>query len=247
MNKREEKNLSKMDLLINLNPKSRFAEAIKLIRTNLSFSAIENDIKAILITSPEEHDGKSFIAANLAAAYSLEGKKVLIIDCDLRKGRLHKIFDVLNKSNGGLSNLILNYKNITSESKEKTHEKYNLNDYIVATDIKDLYIIPSGPCPPNPIELLSGSHAKKIFTKLKNVFDIIIFDGTPILGLSDALVMTKYSDANIVVVSNKKTKEESIASTIRAFEQVNSKITGVVLNRVEGKNSSYYSKNYFGE
>lgn len=98
------------DLVINVNPKSAFSEAIKTIRTNLSFSTIDKELKVLLITSPQSGDGKSFITANLAVAYAQENKKVLIIDCDLRKGRQHEIFEVMNLTSGGYSNLILNYK-----------------------------------------------------------------------------------------------------------------------------------------
>lgn len=111
------------DLLTNKNPKSRFAEAIKTIRTNLAFSNIDKENKFILVTSCEPGDGKSFISSNLAVAYSQENKKVLIIDCDLRKGRQHKIFNVPNKSRGGYSNLILNYK-------EESRKDLRFNDYI---------------------------------------------------------------------------------------------------------------------
>lgn len=242
---------SKHDLLLNLNPKSRFAESIKLIRTNLAFSAIDKELTTILITSAEEHDGKSFIAANLAVAYSQEGKRTLIIDCDLRQGRLHKIFEVPNGSSGGLTNLILNYKLISAKNEEKEkvedNKKYFLNNYILPTKIEDLYIIPSGPCPPNPIELLASRDASKIFEKLRNAFDIIIFDGTPVVGLSDALVMTKYSDANIVVVCNNKTKMESVGNTVKAFDQANANITGVIMNKIDVKRSNYYGNGYYGE
>ena len=101
---------NKTDLIININPKSMFSESIKTIRTNLQFSAVDKELKIILNTSPEAGDGKSFISANLAVAYSQDGKKVLIIDCDLRRGRQHEIFNVMNSTNGGYSNLILNFK-----------------------------------------------------------------------------------------------------------------------------------------
>ena len=98
------------DLVINVNPKSIFSEAIKTIRTNLAFSMIDKEMKTILLTSPQSGDGKSFITANLAVAYAQEDKKVLVVDCDLRKGRQHEIFEVMNLTSGGYSNLILNYK-----------------------------------------------------------------------------------------------------------------------------------------
>ena len=218
------------EIRLSSNPKSRFSEAIKTIRTNLAFSSIDKELKVILMTSPEAGDGKSYISANLAVAYAQEGKKVLIIDADLRKGRQHEINDVTNSINLGYSNLILKYD-----------EDINLKDYIIQTPNKDVFVIPTGPTPPNPIELLDSENNKKLIEKLKEQFDIIILDCTPVIGLSDALVMTKFSDVNIIVVSNKKTKFENLDRTKKIFEQANIKIGGVILNKVQTKQNSYYS------
>lgn len=223
--------MKKNDLIIAKNPKSMFSESIKTIRTNLAFSSIKNNMKVILMTSPEPGDGKSFISANLAVAYAQEGKKVLIIDCDLRRGRQHDIFGVINLTRGGYSNLILNYNDIDVK----------LKDYIIKTDIKHVSVLPTGPTPPNPVELLGSENNQNLINDLKKVFDIIILDCPPILGLSDTVIMTKYSDSNIVVVSNKKTKVESLDRVKKTFEQANAKITGVVMNKAIVKTNSYYS------
>ena len=138
------------DLIINVNPKSIFSESIKTIRTNLAFSAIGNEMKVLLATSPAAGDGKSFISANLAVAYAQEGKKVLMIDCDLRRGRQHEIFEVMNLTSGGYSNLILNYK-----------EDVNLGKYIMKTSNANVDLLPTGPTPPNPIELLASENNQK--------------------------------------------------------------------------------------
>lgn len=218
------------EIRLSSNPKSRFSEAIKTIRTNLAFSSIDKQLKVILMTSPEAGDGKSYISANLAVAYAQEGKKVLIIDADLRKGRQHEIHDVTNSINLGYSNLILKYG-----------EYINLKDYIIQTPNKNVFLIPTGPTPPNPIELLDSENNKKVIETLKEVFDIIILDCTPVIGLSDALVMTKFSDVNIIVVSNKKTKFENLDRTKKIFEQANIKIGGVIINKAQTKQNSYYS------
>lgn len=218
------------EIRLSSNPKSRFSEAIKTIRTNLAFSSIDKELKVILMTSPEAGDGKSYISANLAVAYAQEGKKVLIIDADLRKGRQHEINDVTNSINLGYSNLILKYD-----------EDINLKDYIIQTPNKDVFLIPTGPTPPNPIELLDSENNKKVIEKLREEFDIIIIDCTPVIGLSDALVMTKFSDVNIIVVSNKKTKFENLERTKKMFEQANIKISGVIINKAQTKQNSYYS------
>ena len=143
------------DLVITKNPKSLFAESIRSIRTNIAFSSLDKDVKIIMNTSPEAGDGKSFITANLAIAYAQEDKKVLLIDADLRRGRQHEIFDVMNVTSGGYTNLMLNYKdNIT------------LDKYIFPTKDKNLDLLPTGPMPPNPVELLGSENNKKLLEKL---------------------------------------------------------------------------------
>lgn len=218
------------DLLININPKSMFSESIKNIRTNLQFSAVDKKLKVILNTSPEAGDGKSFISANLAAAYAQEGKKVLIIDCDLRRGREHTIFGVENPTDGGYSNLILNYK-----------EEIKMSRYIISTKVKNIDLIPTGPTPPNPIELLSSRSNEELIETLKKHYDIIILDSPPVLGISDTSILLKYSDANLVIVSSGKTQFELLERTKKVFETANSKITGVVINKANVKKNGYYS------
>lgn len=218
------------DLLISLNSKSMFTESIKSIRTNLQFSAIDKELKIILITSPEAGNGKSFISANLAFAYAQDGKKVLLVDCDLRRGRQHEIFNVLNATTGGYSNLILNYK-----------EDLKLSRYVIKTEIKNIDIIPTGPTPPNPLELLSSKNNEGVMLEFKKNYDIIILDCPPILGLSDTTVMTKFSDANIVVVSSNETPLELLEKAQKDFQKANSKIDGVIINKANVKGSSYYS------
>ena len=221
------------DLVINKNPKSLFAESIRSIRTNLAFASLDKEVKIIMNTSPEAGDGKSFVTANLAVAYAQEGKKVLLIDADLRRGRQHEIFGVNNFTNGGYSNLILNYK-----------ETVKLDKYIQKTDNKNLDLLTTGPMPPNPVELLGSENNKKLLNLLKKKYDVIIMDCAPIIGLSDSLVLATLSDINIITVSTKKTKMENLTKVKKAFEQNNLKISGIVLNKAEVKGNSYYSYYY---
>ena len=221
------------DLVINSNPKSIFSDAIKSIRTNLTFTSIDKPIKVILNTSAEAGDGKSFISSNLAVAYAQTNKKVLIIDCDLRRGRLHDVFEVMNLTSGGYSNLILNY------SPESSFDKY-----ILPTKIKGLDILTTGPTPPNPVELLGSDNNRKLMKVLRKKYDVLILDCPPILGLSDALVLTQFSDANLITFSFKKTKKENLDRAIKAFETANVKVTGVVANKAPMRKHGYYG--YYG-
>lgn len=226
------KNKSK-DLVINKNPKSLFAESIRSIRTNIAFASIDKDVKIIMNTSPEAGDGKSFITANLAVAYGQEGKKVLLIDTDLRKGRQHEIFGVMNVTSGGYTNLLLNYK-----------DEIELEKYIFPTFDENIDLLPTGPLPPNPVELLGSDNNKRLLRRLKKQYDLIILDCAPILGLSDSLILASLADIRLVTVSSRKTKMEGLERVKKLFEQTNLKIDGVILNNAKLNSSHYYSKYY---
>ena len=230
----------KNELVILKNSKSLFAESIRSIRTNLAFSSLDNkEVKIILNTSPEPSDGKSFISSNLAVAYAQEGKRVLLIDADIRCGRLHNIFEVLNIPTGGYTNLILNYRSNIALSK-----------YIFPTFDENIDLLPTGPTPPNPVELLGSENNKKLLNSLRKKYDIIIIDSSPTIGLSDSIILAALSDVNLVTVSSKKTKMENLESTKKIFEQANLKIDGVILNKVEYKKRryyGYYKKDYYTE
>ena len=221
----------KNDLVILKNPKSFFSESIRSIRTNIAFSSLDNkEIKVIINTSPEASDGKSMITSNLAVAYAQEGKKVLLIDADLRRGRQHEIFEVMNTATGGYTNLILNYKTNIDYGK-----------YIFPTFDDNIDILPTGPTPPNPVELLASEANKKLISNLKKKYDLIILDCPPVVGLSDALILAGISDVNLLTVSSKKTKMESLEQAKKLFDQANFKIDGVILNNVNATKNHYYS------
>lgn len=221
------------ELIINRNPKSVFAEAIKSIRTNLTFASIDKPIKVILNSSAEAGDGKSFVSSNLAVAYAQVNKKVLIVDCDLRRGRLHEVFEVMNLTSGGYSNLILNYS-----------DDIKLDKYILPTNIKGVDLLTTGPTPPNPVELLGSENNRRLMKVLRKRYDIIILDCPPVLGLSDALILTQFSDANLLTFSIKKTKKENIERAIKTFDTANAKITGVVVNKATMSKNGYYGYYY---
>lgn len=228
------------NLIIKKNPKSLFAEAIRGVKTNLAFSALDKDIKVIINTSPEAGDGKSFITANLAVAYAQEGKKVLLIDGDLRKGRQHQIFEITNVASGGYSNLVLNYQ-----------DNIKLTKYIQKTKEDNISLLPTGPTPPNPVELLGSNNNKKLIERLKREYDLIIIDCPPVIGLADAVILATLSDVNLITVSSKKTKMENLEKVKKLFDQNNIEISGVILNKINMSNKGYYnyyySNSYYGE
>ena len=227
------KNSSPVELLVDKYPKSSVSESVKTLRTNLQFSSVDNDYKTLLITSSIPGEGKSFLSANLAISFVQNGKKVLIIDCDMRKGRQHKIFKMPNTK--GLSDLLID-------------DVANYSKYIKKTHIDNLYLMSRGTIPPNPSELLNSKKNKLLIEKLRSKFHIIIFDGVPCNGLPDSIVMSALVDKVLIVSREGMTPRTVLESTKNALEKVNAPIAGIVLNDIN-KKGSYYSKyyNYYGD
>lgn len=228
----ETKNL-KEELVVATNPKELISEQIRTIRTNLQFTSADEKIKTILITSSIPSEGKSFISSNLATAFAQNNKKVLIVDCDMRKGRVNKIFKISNRI--GLSNLLA----------YKEDDEENLEDYVFKTKIDNLYIIPRGKVPPNPSELLNSQKTAKLISLLSEIFDYIIFDGPPVNGLSDSLIMSDFVDRTIVVTSLNSAPIELLESTKKMLTNVNAKVAGVIVNKVPRRKNSGKSYYYY--
>ncbi len=151
------------------NPKSRVAEAVKTIRTNLEFSAVDEIQKKIMITSTSPAEGKSFVTASLAQSYAMSGKKVLIIDCDMRRGRQYEIFGVSN--NRGLSNILIS-------------DLEGARIETIKTKLKNVFLLPGGTIPPNPSELLESQKMTEVIHMLEDEYDVLLFDCPPVIGLS---------------------------------------------------------------
>ena len=217
------------ELVVEKYPKSIVSENIKSLRTNLQFTAIDKNLKTILVTSTNASEGKSFVSANLAISFAQAEKKVLLVDCDLRKGRVHRLFDVPNTD--GLSNLL-------------TDDLENLNHYIHNTGVDNLDIITCGTYPPNPSELLASKKNKRLLTSLRHRYDIIIFDGAPIGGLADSVILSSLMDETIIVVKDGNTSKSDLMAAKGELEKVGAKVAGIVFNMVNRKSSKYYSYYY---
>ena len=218
------KNNRKIELLAQKYPKSVVSESIKTLRTNLQFSSVDEDIKTILITSSIPGEGKSFISANLAISFAQTDKRVLIVDCDMRKGRQHRIFKLSNSK--GLSNLLID-------------DMTNYKDYINKTSVPGVHVITRGTVPPNPSELLNSKKNADLLRVLKAKYDVIIYDGVPCNGLPDSIIMSKLVDKVLIVSSDSMTPKSVLESTKKQLESVNAPIAGDVLNNVNRKNSTY--------
>ncbi len=218
------------ELVIVSKPKGAASEAIRTLRTNLQFTFVDNDVKVLLVTSSIPGEGKSFISANLSSAFALSNMKVLLIDCDLRKGRQNKIFDI--KEEKGLSNLLLD-------------DIKNYKKYVHKTEVDNLYVLPGGIVPPNPSELLISDKNNDLLQLLKKEYDLIILDCPPVNAVTDALALSSLADEVVIVSAYKKTPMDLLISTKKLLENSGAKIAGVVVNQMkQSKNKYYYNKYY---
>ena len=221
------------EVLVNRYPKSSVTEAIKIVRTNLKFSSVNSKIQTILITSSVANEGKSFVSANLAASFANNTDNVLLVDCDLRRGRILELFTGSREPTLGLSNLLID-----------NNWKKNLQNYIRKTDVYNLDILTTGSIPPNPGILLESKKIEEVIKYLRGKYNIIIFDTPPVIGLNDALSVSRLADTALIVARSKKTSIDTLEATKEALENVNVPIAGIILNRVDTKNKNYY-KNYY--
>ena len=210
------------------NPKSQAAEAFRTLRTNILFSSLDEDIRTIVVTSTQPNEGKSTVISNLAVTMAQSGKKVLLIDCDLRKPTIHKKLGVSNQE--GLTSIL---------SKEKTME-----EVIKATTIHNFYILTSGPIPPNPAELLGSKKMKSFIDELHNYFDVILFDAPPVLAVTDAQILSTFCSGVIFVAGYGQAEKDAMVRGKEHIEKVGGKILGVVINKVPQNSRSYYYYNY---
>lgn len=218
------------ELVIVSKPKGAASEAIRTLRTNLQFTFVDNDVKVLLVTSSIPGEGKSFISANLSSAFALSNMKVLLIDCDLRKGRQDKIFNI--KEEKGLSNLLLD-------------DIKNYKKYVHKTEVDNLYVLPGGIVPPNPSELLISDKNNDLLNLLKKEYDLIILDCPPVNAVTDALALSSLADEVVIVSAYKKTPMDLLITTKKLLENSGAKIAGVVVNQMkQSKNKYYYNKYY---
>lgn len=224
-------------LLTHYAPRSSVSEAYRSLRTNLQYFNHDTPLKSLLITSTIAKEGKSTIAANLGIILSQRGLKTIIIDADLRKPVLHKLFNVNIKP--GLTDLIIS-------------PDMNTKDIIRKTSIENLFLITAGDIPPNPTDLLESKRMKGILHTIQKNFDFVLLDSPPIMVVTDAVVISRITDGVLLVVESKKTKRNAVYDVKEVIENVGGKILGAVINkmrfsRIEHLYGGYYSAyHYYG-
>ena len=218
-------------------PKSPISEVFRTLRTNIQFMSTKGKLRTLLVTSTLPGEGKSWVSANLAVTFAQAGKKVVIIDADMRKGRQYSIFGVSPRP--GLSNYL-------SGMLDGEEIDDNLLNYIQETEVENLYVISAGNIPPNPSELLIAPQMVNLLDQLKEMCDIIIIDGTPSQLVTDSLILTRLVDSTIIVTAQKHTKKEDLKRVITNIQNVGGKIAGVVVNKVTISAKKYEQSYYYG-
>jgi len=215
-------------------PKSVISESYRALRTNLEFSLSADNSKVVLVTSSHSGEGKSSISSNLATVFAMQGKKTILVDADMRRGVQHKNFGLTNKV--GLSNYLAN-------------QDLEEDKLIKKTEIPQLYVITCGVVPPNPSELLSLNRMQELIKTLREEFDIVIIDGTPILQVTDSVILSSKVDRVIIVASSRETHKDELKQVKTTLENADAKIAGIVLNKIDvkmGRYSSYKTGYYYG-
>jgi len=207
-------------------PRGQFAEAFRTARTALAFAAADRPVKTFAVTSTLASEGKSLMAINLALAYAQAGRKTLVVDCDLRKPRLAKVFKGCGKK--GLSDFL---------SAEAAGDPL---EAVFKTDIENLHFLPSGTIPPNPVELIDSERFDSVKEKLSQAFDVVIFDAPPALNMVDALVLGKRTDGLVLVTRAFVTSKFAARQLARQIAASNVRVLGVLLNNVDSSGGDYY-------
>jgi polysaccharide biosynthesis transport protein len=206
-------------------PASPATEAYRSLRTSLQFARQEHELRTILVTSPAAADGKTSTLANLGSVFAQAGQRVLMVSCDLRKPRLGQFFGIDEQT--GLTTAILG--------------EDSLENLIRPTPGMDnLWLLPSGPPPPNPAELLNGARAQEIFARLRETYDLVLIDSPPVLPVTDAVVLSKDVDATLLVVAAYRSRSGDVKRAAERLAQVDARVVGVVLNEATKLGSGYY-------
>lgn len=217
------------ELIVHNNPKSPTSEAYRTLRTNIQFSNIDKNIKSIVVTSSGPGEGKSTVISNLSITMAQVDKKVLLIDADLRKPRIHKVFSLFN--NNGLTTVL--------------SENLDYKEVIISTGIGNLDILTSGPIPPNPAELLGSNKMKDFLEKIKEDYDVILLDAPPVGMVTDAAVLSTKCDGLILVCAVGQAIKEAAINAKELLQNVNANILGVVMNKVPTNEGGYYKYHYY--
>jgi capsular exopolysaccharide synthesis family protein len=224
------RSINRRPIITDVNPKSPISEAYRTLRTNIQFSAVDHEVRTLMLTSAGPGEGKSTTALNLAVTYAQADKKVIIIDADLRKPTLHH--SVFKSNRWGLTSLLT--------------QQARLAEVVQETHIENLSVITSGPIPPNPSEILASNGMSKLLEELKESYDIIIIDTPPALAVTDAQIVSTKCDGVILVMDSGKVKRDAAIKAKAQLDHVKARILGVVINNKNRDDAEAYYYYYYG-
>jgi non-specific protein-tyrosine kinase len=213
------------DIIVSKLPSSSYSEAFRQFRTNLQFAIADRPSKFLLVTSPGPSEGKTTVLCNLASAIAQTGKRVIIVDCDLRRPAIHRRFRLQTKEPGVSSFL--------------AQSNININDVLLATAEEQISVVPAGPIPPNPSELLGSSRMGELLQQLGTLADVVLLDSPPVLVVADTAVIAAQSDGVIVVGDGQSTKAKSLRATLDILAQTQVHILGMVINKLTHRRFDY--------
>lgn len=221
-----------MKAIISYNdPKSVISEQYRAIRTNIEYSNVDQNTKTILVTSSDKNEGKTTTVSNLAVSFANLNKKVLLIDCDLRNASIHKMFRLNNIY--GLTDIL---------AKDRAVDKC-----IQETELENLYVLTAGAIPPNPAEILSSEKMKNLIEDLKNIYDYIFIDTPPIGLVTDAGVLSSFTDGVVLVVKSESVEKKYLEETKKKLDAVDARILGAILNSYKSEQKDYNYYSYYGK
>lgn len=220
--------MNSLNIVTVKNPKSPVSEAYKTLRTNIQFSSFDNKIQTIVATSSGPGEGKTTTVSNFAVTLAQSGYKTILIDCDQRKPKVHKMFNLSNQV--GISNILIG--------------ETSMDEAIQKTQVENLSVLPSGTRPPNPAELLASTKMQKFINLLKEKYDYIIIDTPPVIMVTDAQILSRYADGCLLIIASGEADRHMAAKAKELMQKVDAKILGVVLNKLDTSNKGYYGYYY---
>lgn len=222
--------IDNLDLVVHSHPSSMVAEMARGIRTNLLFMSPDTPFQMLMVASASPREGKTFTAVSLATTLAHSGKRVLLVDGDLRRPRIHRVFRL--RPPVGFTSVLI--------------DEATLDEVILDTPVPNLQVLPCGPLPPNPAELLHSQKAADVLAELRRRYDRVIFDSPPINAVNDALALGAQLDGVVLVVRARQTRRDHAAMVVRQLKSLGSRVVGCVLNGFDGRDDSpgYYYGRY---
>ena len=210
-------------------PSSPAAESYRSLRTSLQFARQERQLHSLVVTSPGVGEGKTATLANLGVVFAQAGERVVVVSCDLRRPRIGEFFGL--DEHVGLTSVLLGQRTLEEA-------------LLPVPDVDRLSLLPAGPVPPNPAELLNGAKVREIFTRLRDQYDLVLIDSPPVLPVTDAAILSQYADATLMLAAAGQTRRSDLHRAVEKLDQVGTTILGTVLNKVTRHTGSYYGYTY---